>query len=81
MQIIAHELKKAGITLDPEELRVEGVRWEMEHSGRNGRIAQQFVKWYLGNSQGLRNLRTNKRLTKLFSEKFQKSIDKRHSIL
>lgn len=49
MQIIAHELKKAGITLDPEELRVEGVRWEMEHSGRNGRIAQQFVKWYLGN--------------------------------
>ena len=44
-----NELKKAGITLDPEELRVEGVRWEMEHSGRNGRIAQQFVKWYLGN--------------------------------
>ena len=39
--------EKAGITLDPEELRVEGVRWEMEHSGRNGRIAQQFVKWYL----------------------------------
>lgn len=49
LQIIAHELKKAGITLDSEELRVEGVRWEMEHSGRNGRIAQQFVKWYLGN--------------------------------
>ena len=49
LQIIAHELKKAGITLDTEELRDEGVRWEMEHSGRNGRIAQQFVKWYLGN--------------------------------
>lgn len=48
LEIIAHELKKAGVTMKPEELRVEGVRWEMEHSGRNGRIAQQFVKWYLG---------------------------------
>lgn len=48
LEIIAHELKKAGITLKPEELRVQGVQWEMEHSGRNGRIAQQFVKWYLG---------------------------------
>ena len=48
LQIIDHELQKAGIRLSPEELRIEGVRWEMEHSGRNGRIANQFVKWYLG---------------------------------
>ena len=49
LEIIGHELKKAGIDLDPEQLRIEGLRWEMEHSGRNGRIAQQFVKWYLNN--------------------------------
>ncbi len=49
LQMIDHELRKAGVTLTQEELRIEGVRWEMEHSGRNGRIARQFVKWYLGN--------------------------------
>ena len=49
LQIIDHELRKAGVRLSPEELRLEGLRWEMEHSGRNGRIANQFVKWYLGN--------------------------------
>lgn len=51
LAIIDHELRKAGIVLDKKELRILGVRWEMEHSGRNGRIAQQFVKWYLGNKQ------------------------------
>ncbi len=50
LQIIDHELRKAGVHLSKEELRLEGVRWEMEHSGRNGRIANQFVKWYLGNN-------------------------------
>jgi len=49
LEIISHELKKAGIDLAPEKLRIEGLRWEMEHSGRNGRIARQFVKWYLNN--------------------------------
>ena len=51
LAIIDHELRKAGVVLDKKELRILGVRWEMEHSGRNGRIAQQFVKWYLGNKQ------------------------------
>lgn len=50
LEIISHELKKAGIDLDPEKLRIEGLRWEMEHSGRNGRIARQFVKWYVSKS-------------------------------
>ena len=49
LQIIDNELQKHGIHLGKEDLRVQGVRWEMEHSGRNGRIARQFVKWYLGN--------------------------------
>ena len=50
LDIIAHELSKKGIALSREELRVEAVRWEMEHSGRNGRIAHQFVTWYVGQS-------------------------------
>ena len=50
LQIIDHELRKAGVQLSKEELRLQGIRWEMEHSGRNGRIANQFVKWYLGNN-------------------------------
>lgn len=51
LAIIDHELRKAGIALDKKELRILGLRWEMEHSGRNGRIARQFVKWYLGNKK------------------------------
>ena len=47
LAIIKHELQKAGICLDGETLRREGVRWEMEHSGRNGRIAHQFVTAYV----------------------------------
>ncbi len=49
LQIIDHELRKAGVALEAHELRILGLRWEMEHSGRNGRIARQFVRWYLGN--------------------------------
>ena len=53
LAMIQHELEKAGIMLDKEKLRILGVRWEHEHSGRNGRIAHQFVTWYLG-QQGLK---------------------------
>lgn len=49
LEIIAHMLNKSGIELDAETLRIEGLRWEMSHSGRNGRTAQQFVKNFLGN--------------------------------
>ena len=48
LAIIAHMLKKQGIELTPEELRIEGLRWEMAHSGRSGRTAEQFVAHYLG---------------------------------
>ena len=48
LEIIRHMLKKKNITLDDETLRIEGLRWEMTHSGRNGRTAQQFVNFYLG---------------------------------
>lgn len=46
--IIRHYLNKSGIELDDEELRILAQRWELEHSGRSGRTAQQFVQHYLG---------------------------------
>ena len=48
LEIIRNMLNKQGINLDDESLRIEGLRWEMTHSGRNGRTAQQFVNYYLG---------------------------------
>ena len=48
LEIISHMLRKNNIELDAETLRIEGLRWEMSHSGRNGRTAQQFVKNFLG---------------------------------
>lgn len=48
LEIIRSMLKKNAIELDEETLRLEGLRWEMSHSGRNGRTAQQFVNNYLG---------------------------------
>lgn len=48
LAIIDYYLRAAGVILTPEELRVAGQRWEMEHSGRNGRTARQFVDYYLG---------------------------------
>ena len=48
LEIIRSMLKRRGVELDAEQLRIEGLRWEMSHSGRNGRTAQQFVTHYLG---------------------------------
>ena len=38
----------SGFCDNEEELRVKAGAWEKEHSGRSGRIAQQFVTHYLG---------------------------------
>ena len=48
LAIINHMLMQKGIHLSHEELRIAGLRWEMTHSGRSGRTAQQFVAHYLG---------------------------------
>ena len=48
LAIIDYMLSQKGIHLSPEELRIAGLRWEMTHSGRSGRTAQQFVSHYLG---------------------------------
>jgi len=44
-------LTQKRIPRTPEELRIAGLRWEMTHSGRSGRTAQQFVAYYLGNNE------------------------------
>ena len=48
LEIIRSMLKQKGVDLNGEDLRIEGLRWEMSHSGRNGRTAKQFVNYYLG---------------------------------
>ena len=47
LEIIRSILRRKGVEMDDETLRLEGLRWEMSHSGRNGRTAQQFVNNYL----------------------------------
>lgn len=51
LAIIDNYLKRSGIYLPKEELRVLGHRWEIEHSGRSGRTARQFVDYYLGHNK------------------------------
>lgn len=51
LDIIDHFLAQENIHLDREELRVLGHRWNLEHSGRSGRSARQFVTHYLGQMQ------------------------------
>jgi len=53
LAIIEHLLKKAAVTLPSEELRLQALRWELTHSGRSGRVAQQFVTHYLGQQVNL----------------------------
>ena len=53
LAIIEHLLKKADVALSDEELRLQALRWELTHSGRSGRVAQQFVTHYLGQQSGL----------------------------
>lgn len=48
LAMIRHKLSQHDIDLSDHDLRIAGVRWEMEHSGRSGRAAQQFVDAYLG---------------------------------
>ena len=35
--------RKKNIRMPVSELRAEAIKWETAHSGRSGRIAQQFI--------------------------------------
>lgn len=48
LKIVDTLLRRHGVELDKETLRVQAGAWEISHSGRSGRVAQQFVDHYLG---------------------------------
>ena len=51
-QAIVKELaQKNGITLSDEELYLEANKWELSHTGRSGRAAQQFIDYLLGQQE------------------------------
>ncbi len=40
--------KKSGLSIEPDQQKIEADRWEMSHGGISGRTAQQFVDHLLG---------------------------------
>lgn len=48
LRIVEALAAAAGITLPADELRQRALRWELQHSGRSGRLAHQFVTSLLG---------------------------------
>lgn len=49
LNIVEALAEKQGVQLPPEELKKRALRWELSHSGRSGRVAQQFIKHIIGN--------------------------------
>lgn len=47
-EIVTGLARRAGITMDEEELRREANKWELSHGGISGRTAQQFINYLLG---------------------------------
>ncbi|MDW8253249.1 MAG: ATP-binding protein [Chloroflexota bacterium] len=45
---------EAGLTLSAEELRQRAIHWEIQHSGRSGRLARQLVVSLLGEQENYR---------------------------
>ena len=43
LRIVESMARTRNICLPPAELRAEAIKWETAHSGRSGRIAQQFI--------------------------------------
>ncbi len=43
LRIVESMARKRNIRLSSAELRAEAIKWETAHSGRSGRIAQQFI--------------------------------------
>ncbi|MDD4601145.1 hypothetical protein SDC9_13745 [bioreactor metagenome] len=51
LKIVEELAKKQGLTICPTLLRTEALKWELSHSGRSGRTAQQFISYLLGSSR------------------------------
>jgi predicted AAA+ superfamily ATPase len=52
LKIIEGLAKRNNLPLSPAELKADAIKWEMLHSGRSGRSAQQFITHLLGNMDG-----------------------------
>lgn len=50
LEIVASYAKKYGVAMDREKLDRLAVQWALAAGGRNGRIAEQFVRSLLGES-------------------------------
>lgn len=48
LQIVEELAKKNNIDLQLSQLKQEAIRWELAHSGRSGRTAQQFIHYIMG---------------------------------
>ncbi len=48
LAMVASLAADAGLSVPEAELRQHAIRWELQHSGRSGRAAHQFVIWLLG---------------------------------
>ena len=48
LRIVEEIAKKQKISLPSFELRAEALKWELRHSGRSGRVAQQFIAHMVG---------------------------------
>ena len=48
LNIIYEKATKRGLNMTREELKKEAIKWEMSHTGRSGRIAEQLITYLLG---------------------------------
>jgi len=48
LNIVEELAKQNGVDLPYDQLKQEAIRWELSHSGRSGRAAQQFIHYIMG---------------------------------
>jgi len=43
LRIVHHLAQQAGLSLPPEDLEFQALQWALQHNGRSGRTARQFI--------------------------------------
>ena len=49
-RLLENKAEAEGLDIPKEDLRAAAVKWEMSHTGRNGRIARQLLDYLHGRS-------------------------------
>lgn len=49
-RLLENKAEVEGLAIKKEDLRAAAVKWEMSHTGRNGRIARQLLDYLHGRS-------------------------------